>query len=258
MAGGTVPVGRPARPAGPAVPLRSSAMELPDFHIPHAEKIEWMIETEGWAIEPVPPRPDVDPPVAGYAYSIGLPAHVGFPEVAVFGLTPVAARGLIGLVVDLCRGGTEIPVGDELVGLLDNELRCRFAPVDAEAWGALFVTGTSWYRGEPFELVQLLYPDRNGFLPYEAGYEQRMRLAQPVVGTGSDEPGHDCRPRWCVLGRISSGPDAGPGNLGERPKVPLRPTGGMWPAAIRQPGVGRREPATMAAGERGPSATCCR
>ena len=24
---------------------------LPDFHIPHAEKIEWMIETEGWAIE---------------------------------------------------------------------------------------------------------------------------------------------------------------------------------------------------------------
>ena len=23
-------------------------MELPDFHIPHAEKIEWMIETTGW------------------------------------------------------------------------------------------------------------------------------------------------------------------------------------------------------------------
>ena len=22
-------------------------MELPDFHIPHAEKIEWMIETNG-------------------------------------------------------------------------------------------------------------------------------------------------------------------------------------------------------------------
>jgi hypothetical protein len=31
-------------------------------------------------------------------------------------------------------------------------------------------------------MVQLVYPDRNGFMPYETGYEQRMRLAQPVVG----------------------------------------------------------------------------
>ena len=64
------------------------------------EKIEWMIETDGFAVEPVPPGPDSDPPRAGYAYTIGFPAHVGFPEVAVFGLTPVAARGLLGLVAD--------------------------------------------------------------------------------------------------------------------------------------------------------------
>ena len=61
-------------------------MELPDFQIPHAEKIEWMIETDGWAIEPVPPRSDTDPPSPAYAYTIGLPALLGFPEVAVFGL----------------------------------------------------------------------------------------------------------------------------------------------------------------------------
>ncbi len=32
-------------------------------------------------------------------------------------------------------------------------------------------------------MTQLLFPDRNGFMPYEAGYEQRMRFAQPVIGT---------------------------------------------------------------------------
>ena len=32
---------------------KTGGMELPDFHIPHAEKIEWMIETTGWALEPV-------------------------------------------------------------------------------------------------------------------------------------------------------------------------------------------------------------
>jgi Domain of unknown function (DUF4262) len=162
-------------------------MELPDFHIPHAEKIEWMIETNGWALEAITPRADTDPPVPAYAYTIGVPAAAGFPEVAVFGLTPAAANGLLELVVDACRGGTEIPLGVEVLGLLDNDLRCAFGRVDVATYGAFFPTAIAWYRGEPFELVQLLYPDRNGFMPYETGYDQRMRLAQPVLGTLDDD-----------------------------------------------------------------------
>lgn len=161
-------------------------MELPDFHIPHAEKIEWMIETEGWALEPVTPDADTDPPTPAYAYTIGLPALVDFPELAVFGLTPVAARGLLGLVVDARRGGTEIPIGVELVGLLDNELRCAFAPIDTDRFGEFFRTAGAWYRGQPFSMVQLVYPDRNGFMPYEAGFDQRLRYAQPLVGAFGD------------------------------------------------------------------------
>ncbi len=158
-------------------------MELPDFHLPHADKIEWMIETNGWALEPVAAQLDTEPVIPGYAYSIGLPAAVGFPEVVVFGLAPVAANGLVTLVVDARRGGTDIPLGVDLVGLFDNDLRCRFAPVDTGEWGALFTTATAWYRAEPFEMVQLLYPDRDGFMPFEDGYDARMRVAQPVVGS---------------------------------------------------------------------------
>jgi hypothetical protein len=158
-------------------------MELPDFHIPHAEKIEWMIETNGWALEPVTPSSQTDPPTPAYAYTIGLPALLGFPEIVVFGLTPAASNGLIGLVVDALRGGTEIPTGVELVGLLDNELRCAFATVDVESQRGWFETAHAWYRGEPFGMVQLVYPDRNGFMPYESGFDRRLRLAQPLVGT---------------------------------------------------------------------------
>jgi hypothetical protein len=147
------------------------------------EKIAWMVETDGFAVEPVPPDTTVDPPQAGYTYSIGFPQHADFPDVVVFGLTPVAARGLLGLVAELCRSGTQVPLDAELIGVLDNELRCRFAPVDLGVWGELFATAETWYRAEPFEIVQLLYPDRNGFLPYEPGFEQRLRYAQPVIGT---------------------------------------------------------------------------
>jgi Domain of unknown function (DUF4262) len=158
-------------------------VELPDFDISHAEKIAWMIETTGWALESVAARTDVEPPNPSYTYTIGVPAAVGFPEVAVFGLTPVAAKGLLTLVADARRGGTEIPLGVELVGLLDNELRCLFAPVELDTWAPLFETATSWYRGIDFDLVQMVFPDRNGFMPYEPGYDERLRLAHPIIGT---------------------------------------------------------------------------
>ena len=147
------------------------------------EKIEWMIESTGWALEAVAARPDITPPNPAYAYSIALPGAVDFPEVAVFGLTPVAAKGLVTLVADARRGGTEIPLGVELVGLLENELRCLFAPIDLGTWGPLFDTATSWYRGAGFEIVQMVFPDRNGVMPYESGYDQRLALAHPIIGT---------------------------------------------------------------------------
>ncbi len=161
-------------------------MELPDFHLPHAEKIEWMIETDGFAVEPVLADASIEPPRPGYTYTIGFPTHAEFPDVAVFGLTPIAARGLLGLVAELRRGGTEIPLDAELVGVLDNDLRCRFAPVDLDEWGELFATATAWYRAATFEVVQLIYPDRNGSLPYEPGFDRRLRYAQPVIGTIAD------------------------------------------------------------------------
>jgi len=141
-----------------------------------------MIETKGYALEPVPPRHDSDPPVPGYVYSIGLPEAVGFPDIVVFGLTPVAASGLIALVVDLCRAGTEIPIGVEVVGLYDSGLKAALVPVDVAQWGALFTTASAWRHGDEFDLVQLLWPDRNGHLPYEEDFDERVRLAQPVIG----------------------------------------------------------------------------
>ena len=146
------------------------------------DKIEWMIETHGWGLETITADPSSEPPTPACAYSIGMRAAVDFPDVAVFGLAPAAANGLVTLVADACRGGTAIPLGAELVGLLDNELRCVFAPIDPAIAAQRFATAVSWFQGEELDMVQLLYPDRNGFLPYEDGFDQRLRLAQPVVG----------------------------------------------------------------------------
>ena len=152
----------------------------------HRDKLAWMIEQDGWAIEPVPPNPDADPPKPGYAYTIGLESSFTFPELCIFGLTPVAARGLLALVIGHVRAQAQIPIGPVFTGLLDNDLRCALLPVEVEETGELFASAFSWYRATPFRLVQLMWPDRNGWLPWEPGFDTRLLYAQPVIGALDD------------------------------------------------------------------------
>ena len=104
-------------------------------------------------------------------------------------------------------------------------------------WGGWFATAAAWYRGEPFDVVQLIYPDRNGFLPYEAGFEQRMRLAQPVIGAirvrGTDHG--PLRTRFLPAFRAAR--STGPATWVNAPRC-LRRAGGMWPERSGNPGVG--------------------
>lgn len=159
--------------------------ELPDFHIPHDEKISWMVDTNGWAIESVPPGSLMTSdgvPMPTYSYTVNFPARFSMPEVVVLGLTPVACRGLFDLVAEVCGSGQRIEIGAEIVGLFDGEQRAKFATVDPERWMPLFASAASWHKGSGFEVVQMLWPDRNGFLPGEAGFDQRLRYTQPLLG----------------------------------------------------------------------------
>ena len=161
--------------------MRSVTFDPADFSISHREKIEWMLDTNGWALEAVRPAAGEVTASPAHAYSIGVTALTGFPEILVVGLAPATANDVISVAVDALRNGTEIPTGCELVGLLDGEQRCAFAPLTGES-AAQWCPAASEYTDAPVEVVQMLYPDRQGFLPYEAGYEQRMRYAQPVIG----------------------------------------------------------------------------
>ncbi len=162
--------------------------DLPDFKIPHREKIEWMVETNGWAIETVPAGSFATAdgaPFPGYAYTVDFPSRFAMAEVVILGLTPVACRGLFDLIADVAGAGQRIEVGVEVLGLFDGEQRAKFVPVDLGVHGHLFPTATAWHAGRPFDVVQLLWPDRNGFLPDEAGFDQKMRFAQPVLGAAN-------------------------------------------------------------------------
>jgi Domain of unknown function (DUF4262) len=154
---------------------------FPDRSMSDIAKIEWMIETNGYGIVPVAPHGDRDPPMAGYSYTVGFTSAFDFPEVVVFGLQPVAASGLLNDIAEMLRDGTPIPVGALFVGLLTGELRSGLFAIEPPQ-PALFPTLGAWFERTDIDVVQLMWPDRNGWLPWESGFEARLRYAQPIVG----------------------------------------------------------------------------
>jgi hypothetical protein len=165
---------------------------FPDRDMSHRDKVVFMLEREGWALDAVPTRTDLDPPFPRYAYTIGLEDRFGFPEVCIVGLSPVACKGLVDLVVDAVAGGTDLPIGAAFIGLLDGGQPCALLPVDPVACASLFPSLTQHHTlaGEPpdaFTMVQLAWPDRSGTLPWEQGFApelvvQQLLLAEPPAG----------------------------------------------------------------------------
>jgi len=153
---------------------------FPDRGMAHDDKIAEVVELNGWCAVPV--APSEDPPTPGYTYTVGFETTYGHPEVVIFGLQPVAARGLMEMMVEYLAGGGHLPEG-VFVGLLDNDLPSALLPIDPEEIDGLVDSATAFHRGPDFRTVQFVWPDRNGLLPWNEGYDERLRLAQPVVGS---------------------------------------------------------------------------
>jgi hypothetical protein len=160
---------------------------FPDRNMSHREKIEFMLEREGWAMDAVPASGDEDAPIPRYAYTIGFEDRFGFPELCVFGLSPVACRGLFDLVAGAVAGGTDLPVGAAFTGLLDRDQPCALLPVDATAAAGMFPSLAEHHRlagqaGDAFTMVQLAWPDDHGNLPWEDAFAPALAPAQLLLG----------------------------------------------------------------------------
>lgn len=155
------------------------------------EKITFMLEREGWAMDAVRASTDAEVPLPSYAYTVGFEDRFGFPEVCIFGLSPVACRGLFGLIVEFLAGGTELPIDAPFLGILDGGQPSAFLTVDAAASVGLFPALAEHHTvaGEPpdaFRMVQFAWPDPAGHLPWEPGFADELAPVQLLLG---DPPG---------------------------------------------------------------------
>ena len=95
----------------------------------------------------------------------------------------LSVRGLAKTFVLHPRGGVSLPVGGMFTGLLENDLRCCLLEVPADHIADRFPTADGILGAGGYRVLQFVWPDRTGRLPWDDDYDERLRLAQPVIGT---------------------------------------------------------------------------
>ena len=121
-----------------------------------------------------------------FAYTVGLQASFGGPELICFGLPLETMAALLNNAVDELRGGTAPPVAGMVLHDVAEGFACRLSPVagrhhDEHLGYAIWFA--RYRREDParIECLQLLWPDRSGRFPDEEDCSEGVRAIQPVL-----------------------------------------------------------------------------
>lgn len=117
----------------------------------------------------------------GFSFTIGLWHQFGQPEVIAFGLPEEVAHELLNAIADEADDGRTFRDGEKHDELLVG-YPVRFVAVPPDARASYFGLAEWAYAGEPFECVQLVWPDKQGRWPWDDAVRDGFRTGQPVLG----------------------------------------------------------------------------
>ena len=131
-----------------------------------------LIDTHGWAVIGVFPTCAEDGPP--FSYTVGLTDR-GLPELAIYGLPPQTAGGVLNVAARHAVDNGELPCGQPITGLLAGGL-----PVVAVAIEDTYdLTTVRGLYGVVLAAQQIVWPDSQGRMPWE---DWNLGTAQPLLG----------------------------------------------------------------------------
>lgn len=146
------------------------------------EELRALIKAHGWAVQGVVPTAD-DMDHVEFAYTIGLLERGCMAEVLIAGLPSHDAASIINQIAAEMTSGPGIPPS---VWRLENGVQL-IAVVFVPRPGSPLNLGVAkaFYEAPALPVVQYVWPDKDGFYPWDAGWNPDIR--QPVPSRGRDQ-----------------------------------------------------------------------
>jgi hypothetical protein len=142
--------------------------------------VERCVEEFGWAVEIVPEGDTEDQPA--FAYTVGLMANFGHPELIVFGLEGEDMHTILNSLGERVKAGETLAVGAPISDVLEGGVQVMLRPVaDPKSYDDHVGYAIAYYEGRDFPLLQLVWPDEQGRFPGEEGVDPVVATAQPLL-----------------------------------------------------------------------------
>jgi hypothetical protein len=145
-------------------------------------KVDRFVRSDGLAVVPFKLPHDREP---RYSYSVGLDEAFGQPELIVFDQRwESASSQFFAARAGLLSG--ELKLEDGMLWAEDGQGRCvlrRVHPTQVAGWLGLACERRRRLKGsaEGLEAFQFVATDLGGWLPWEAGYDESVRIWQPAL-----------------------------------------------------------------------------
>lgn len=139
-------------------------------------KLREDIQEYGWHVVNVVPE-DSHPP---HSYSVGLFATFDHPEIVIVGLPGPTAQRLINNLADEIKEGATYEPGCKYDNILSG-YAVMFVRVAPETYREHFGRALDYYGSVSFSVVQMAWPDRNHFFPWEPSCAADIRKLQPIL-----------------------------------------------------------------------------
>lgn len=157
---------------------------VPGFTLPAPESerdisILDNIATIGWSFLHI--QADNEGP--SFSYSLGFYANYGQPEIILLGLPQETAHQLLNIVAIRFAGAKQPYETYKAYDDIADGMRIAFIPVARNHYPP-YLGYAGWFYGSvktEFPALQMVWPDREGRLPWEPGYDGAFAAMQPLL-----------------------------------------------------------------------------
>lgn len=135
----------------------------------YAKQVRKNVETHGFHVTYVSSE---DSP--SFCYSTGIFQSFGIPELFVSALPPQLSHELITQYAK--RHSAEGPPVDKRIAAIDERFDYYLINVDPDRLVEYALASFRFYGEDPFETLQLIYPDTEMRFPHEPGYDYDQEI----------------------------------------------------------------------------------
>jgi hypothetical protein len=135
------------------------------------------VQQYGWHIAAI----EDDPEGPAFAYSIGIYHTLKLPEIIIFGLSSTdTMANIINTIGAEMQKGTKFEDWMESNQIL-NGYNCMFRQVDESFYPEYLGYAMWFHRPDDFPVLQCVWPDRQGYYPWQPQFPAELYACQPVL-----------------------------------------------------------------------------